>query len=136
MFGPAAAAISRQRRLDKALWAGLGLDLGRPHWSIVALTAVVAMAIVPLTMLVVHGLGDVLGMPAFGHVEVSHDRASIAIGELAVVQLSREGWQPQLARLREVPAYGILGFALAASLLAACAINMPFMLGEELGWRG
>jgi hypothetical protein len=136
MFGPAAAAISRQRRLDKALWAGLGLDLGRPHWSIVALTAVVAMAIVPLTMLVVHGLGDALGMPAFGHVEVSHDRASIAIGELAVVQLSREGLQPQLARLREVPAYGIWGFALAASLLAACAINMPFMLGEELGWRG
>ncbi len=136
MFGPAAAAIIQQRRLDKAPWAGLGLDLGRTRWGIVAWTAVVAMAIVPLTMLVVHFLGDVLGMPPFGHVEVSHDRASIAIGELAAGQLSGEGLQRQLAKLREVPASGILGFALAASLLAACTINLPFMLGEELGWRG
>jgi membrane protease YdiL (CAAX protease family) len=136
MFGPAAAAIIQQRLLDKAPWAGLGLDLGSTRWSIVAGTAVVALAIVPLTMLVVQGLGDLLGMLAFGHVKVSHERAGIAIGELAAGQLSEEGLQRQLTKLREVPAFAILGIALAGSLVAACTVNLPFMLGEELGWRG
>jgi membrane protease YdiL (CAAX protease family) len=136
MFGPAAAAIVQQRLLDKAPWAGLGLDLGSTRWSIVAGTAVVALAIVPLTMLVVQGLGDLLGMLAFGHVKVSHERAGIAIGELAAGQLSEEGLQRQLTKLREVPAFAILGIALAGSLVAACTVNLPFMLGEELGWRG
>jgi membrane protease YdiL (CAAX protease family) len=136
MFGPAAAAIIQQHLLDKGPWAGLGLHLSSTRWRIVAGTAVVALAIVPLTMLVVHGLGDLLGMLEFGHVEVSHERAGIAIGELAAGQLSGEGLQRQLAKLREVPAFAILGIALAGSLVAACTVNLPFMLGEELGWRG
>lgn len=136
MFGPAAAAIIQQRLLDKAPWAGLGLHLRGTRWAIVAWTAMVALAIVPFAMLVIHVMGDMLGMLAFGHVEVSHNRAGIAIGELAAGQLSEEGLQRQLTKLGEVSAIAILGIALAGSLAAACTINLPFMLGEELGWRG
>ena len=136
MLGPAVAAIIQQRLLDKAPWAGLGLHLRRTQWSVVAWTALVALAIVPLTMLVVHGLGELLGIVGFGHVEVSHDRAVISLRELAAGQLSEDGLQRQLAKLRAVPAFAILGIALAGSLVAAVTINLPFMLGEELGWRG
>ena len=136
MFGPAVAAIVQQRLVDKAPWSGLGLPLRGTRWSMVAWTALVAMAVVPVTMAVVHVLGDLLGWSLFGQVELSQTRAIAAIRELGAGQLSEEGIQQQVDKLMAVPAVAILGIALVSALGAACTINLPFMLGEELGWRG
>ena len=35
-----------------------------------------------------------------------------------------------------VPGWLVLVLGLLAAVLAACTVNLPFMLGEELGWRG
>jgi uncharacterized protein len=136
MLGPAVAAMVQQRLVDKAPWSGLGLPLRGTRWSMVAWTALVAMAVVPVTMAVVHVLGDRLGWSLFGQVELSQTRAVAAVRELAAGQLSEEGIQRQVDKLMAVPAVAILGIALVSALAAACTFNLPFMLGEELGWRG
>ena len=136
MLGPALAAIIQQRLLDKAPWSGLGLQLRGTRWSVVAWTACVAICIVPLTLAVVHVLGDLMGMSAFGMVEVSHERIAIAVRELSSGKLAEASIQRQVERLSTVPAMFILVFALGAALIAAMTFNLPFMLGEELGWRG
>ncbi|MBK9515462.1 MAG: CPBP family intramembrane metalloprotease [Flavobacteriales bacterium] len=136
MLGPALAAIIQQRLLDKAPWSGLGLQLRGTRWSVVAWTACAAICIVPLTLAVVHVLGDLMGMSAFGMVEVSHERIAIAVRELASGKIAEASIQRQVERLSTVPAMFILVFALGAALIAAMTFNLPFMLGEELGWRG
>lgn len=136
MFGPAVAAIVQQRYFDKAPWSGLGLPLDGTRWKFVGLTMVVGVLIVPLVLLVADVLGNGLGISSFGHVEVSQARLVTSIEE----QMAAAGVKgPALSGLLEgVELPGTLIFAMIqfVVVIVACSLNLPAMLGEELGWRG
>ncbi len=136
MTGPAIAAVIQQRVLDRATWNGLGLSLKGTRWDVVALTSLLGLSIVPLYFLVQHLLGQVAGSAAFGHVSITTERMIVSLEEM----LASSG-QAQLSdvvsrALHDVPAPVVLIAALGVALIAAFSINLPFMLGEELGWRG
>lgn len=135
MLGPAIAAIVQQRLLDKDPWGGLGLSLKGTRWSVVGLTAVAGMAIVPVFFMVIWCAGDLLGIAAFGEVSVSGARFARAIDDL-LIQAGQGGASTHLEFLRELPGWGVLLLFLLVGLVGACTVNVPFMLGEELGWRG
>lgn len=136
MWGPGLAALIQHRFLDRASWSGLGLSLKGTHWGVVALTALLGLCIVPLYFLVQYLLGHVAGGASFGHVSITTERLIVALEEM----LASSG-QAQLSdvvteTLYDVSAPLVLLFALGVALIAAFSINLPFMLGEELGWRG
>lgn len=136
MWGPGLAALIQHRFLDRATWNGLGLSLKGTHWGVVALTALLGLCIVPLYLLVQYMLGEVSGSAAFGHVSITTERLIVTLEEM----LASSG-QAQLSdvvtqALYDVSAPLVLLFALGVALIAAFSINLPFMLGEELGWRG
>ena len=76
MLMPALSAIVQQRLIDRAPWAGLGLIVRGVNWKLMAATALVGVAIVPVIFLVMCVLGDGLGIDAFGHARAQPARLS------------------------------------------------------------
>ncbi len=134
MFGPGIAAIVQQRLIDKAPWSGLGLPLKGTHWGIFLATALVGMLLVPVCLMVLHVFGNVAGVDAFGQVSVTSERLVSRLSEMS--HDHGEGVSDQIGLLGKVPGGVVLLGMLLAALLASVTINLPFMLGEELGWRG
>ena len=136
MFGPAIAAIIQQRAIDRAPWSGLGLPLKGTRWSVLGFTVLIGIAIVPMALLVIELLGDQLRITTFGSASVSSDRMSVALEEIAAASADAEAIRSQMGMIASVPAGFILLGSLLSAVFAAFTFNLPFMLGEELGWRG
>ena len=135
MMGPALAAVVQQRLLDKAPWSGLALHVKGTRWSTLIWTVVLGLLLIPGTLLVIHLLGNVLGMESFGRVSVTDARLATAVQEM----LESRGLEltgNELGPLQGLPAWAVLLAVQGAALFGAFTLNIPFMLGEELGWRG
>ncbi len=135
MLGPAIAALVQWRLMERAAWSTVGLHPARIRWLGLLSTVLVGVCIVPLTLAVIHLFGDGLAVGAFGHVEVSGAR----FAERVAAIMSEQGLAVRggvVERLAGLPGAGILLALLAVAVVAAFTINLPFMLGEELGWRG
>lgn len=138
MLGPAIAAIIQQRIIDRAPWGGLGLAFKPIRWKYMLLTALIGACIFPLALLVAYVAGKGMGFITFGSVEVTQQRMLTSIGEVIAASGLPEDANPLFVMLRnmEIPgAVLLIGFQFIA-ILAACSVNLPMMLGEELGWRG
>ena len=136
MLMPALSAIVQQRLIDRAPWAGLGLIVRGVNWKLMAATALVGVAIVPVIFLVMFVLGDGFGIDAFGHARVTTEQMVSGLQSL-MEQAGQSGKSSSLMdQIARVPGWLVLVVGLLAAVLAACTVNLPFMLGEELGWRG
>jgi membrane protease YdiL (CAAX protease family) len=136
MLGPALAALVQQRLLDREPWSGLGLTLKGTRWPVFVFTVLVGIAIVPLFLLAVHLLGSASGWEAFGQASITTERLHIAFLELGSAMGRADVVEAQLDKIAGIPAGLVLLAALLSSVVAAFTVNLPFMLGEELGWRG
>jgi membrane protease YdiL (CAAX protease family) len=136
MFGPAIAAMVQQRLIDREPWSGLGLALKGTRLSVVLLTALLGISIVPLCLLVLDVMGARAGCEMFGQVSVSTQRLLVAVAEIMEQQGVDASATGQMELLARIPAAFVLLLALVGALVAALTFNVPFMLGEELGWRG
>ncbi|HRF81373.1 MAG TPA: CPBP family glutamic-type intramembrane protease [Flavobacteriales bacterium] len=135
MLGPALAAIIQWKLIERAPWSALALHPKLIRWRGLVITIFIALCIVPLALLVARAGGEVFHVEAFGNVEVSGDRFSASIQEIlaerGVTNVSSA--THQLAALPGVIILLVLAFS---AVFAAFTVNLPFMLGEELGWRG
>ena len=80
MIGPALAALVQHRFLDRRSWAELGLHPRDIDLRSLALTVLLAMCIVPMTLLVLAVFGDAFG-GRFGHVAVTGERFVTVVQE-------------------------------------------------------
>ncbi len=134
MLGPAVGAVVQARLREHRSWSWLGLGFKVTDWRIVAFTAVAGISIMPLYLLVQHLLGDGLGFARFGHVSFTPERMAASLSELAHRAGVEAGQEESL--LAGWPPWLVLAIIQFAALLSACSVNLLFMLGEELGWRG
>ncbi|MCB9169512.1 MAG: CPBP family intramembrane metalloprotease [Flavobacteriales bacterium] len=137
MFGPAIAAIVQQQLIDRRPWHELGLDPRRIRWTAIGITLLIGAAIVPLTLLVIAFAGNLLHIGAFGQVAVTQERVLENLNEL----LAQRGQvvHSHLMDLlgdRQFPGMLWLVVMQLSAVMGAMSLNLPFMLGEELGWRG
>ncbi len=136
MFGPALAAVVQHRKIEGRPWQELGLHWNLIRWKYLVWTCLIGLCIVPLTMLAVHLFGNQLAMAPFGHVAVTGERFATAVAELMAAKgVTAEGSSVPSA-LSRLPGGLILLASLLGALFTAFTVNLPFMLGEELGWRG
>lgn len=136
MLGPAIAAIICQRHFDRRTWSGLGLRIAGTNGRILVGTIAVGLSLSPLYLLVQHFFGDVLGIALFGHAEVSTARLASALLELSAQFGASPADALKNAWLLEIPAWLLLIGVQVVAVLSAFSLNLVFMLGEELGWRG
>jgi len=136
MLGPALAAVIQYRMIEDRPWEALGLHPKLIRWKYLVWTCIIGLSIVPLTMLVIHLFGNGVGMASFGHVAVTGERFATAVSDLMAAKgVVAEGASVPNA-LAKLPGGVILAVSLLSALIAAFSVNLPFMLGEELGWRG
>ncbi|MFZ1688850.1 MAG: CPBP family intramembrane glutamic endopeptidase [Flavobacteriales bacterium] len=136
MLGPALAAIVQQRVVEHQPWTGLGLAVRGTQWRFVVATVLVGISIVPLVLLVSYVLGDRVGLDAFGHVSVSSEQFARSVTGM-LEQAGKGGKSSAVVdALLKVPGSVVVLGGLLAAVVAAFTVNLPFMLGEELGWRG
>lgn len=136
MFGPALAAILLVVLIRRQGWGALGLGFGHVRWRSIAWTALGGLSLVPLTLLVCWCFGNLLGFDAFGDVALTQARVESSV----VAMAEAAGQNGELARKAlggmQLPGAVWLLLFLAMALGAAVTLNVPAMLGEELGWRG
>jgi membrane protease YdiL (CAAX protease family) len=136
MLGPAVAALVQQHLLDRAPWSGLGLPVRGTRWVFVGLTALLGIAIVPGALLSTHLLGSFTAVDGFGDVAFTTDRMLAMFNDISLQARGEPMDAAQLAKLEGIPPGLVLILALLGAVVAAVTVNLPFMLGEELGWRG
>lgn len=138
MWGPAVAVFILRPRLA-VTWKELGVVKNGIHWKWVGVAALLAMAWPVITLLFNWLLGDLLGLPGFGHTAVTK---AMMLG-IMEDRLAATGWTPDriqngLDPLASLPLNGplILLLALLTGVLAGGTVNLAAAFGEELGWRG
>lgn len=139
MLGPAIAAFIVRTKVDRGDLATLGLTLRGIRWKWMGLTVLLGLAIPALNSLVCWALGDGLGIAGFGHTSVSRAMFLDQVTALATEQgMDPATLDEQLDRFRSlpVPGLGLYAFVLLSAVVAAFTVNLPFMFGEEFGWRG
>lgn len=138
MLGPAAAALLLRRRMGLA-WHDLGIVRRGINWKWMA-AAILIAAVLPLLTLFFNWLfGEVMHGAVFGHTALSKDMFLSNVEQrMAQSNLDADHIESSLARLSSMPINGA-ALMIAFSFIGALAggiINLPFTLGEELGWRG
>ena len=135
MLGPALAALIQWRLIERVPWSEVGLHPSRIHWRGMLVAVLLGITIVPLALLVITVLGDGMGWAGFGHAEVSGARFAASLDAILKSRgLTDGGSMADL--MATMPGAAIMGLMLFSAVIAAFSINLPFMLGEELGWRG
>lgn len=135
MFGPAIGALIQWRMIERAPWSVVGLHPRSIKPKGLLVTTLLGTLIVPVSFLVIWLFGNILHMHAFGDVEVSGARFADSI----MAMLQERGLPDTGGRdgmLNGLPGAVVLLVLLLAAVLASYTVNLPFMLGEELGWRG
>ena len=136
MFGPALAALVQARLIERQPWSALGVQ-GRPFpVGMLLRTALLGVCIVP-AILVVNAVGHAL-LPSAGFsvVAMGTEQLLVRLTELSELLGRGAPSASSVEKLKAIPPMVLLAGALVSSVFAACTINLPFMLGEELGWRG
>ncbi|MEO8067845.1 MAG: CPBP family intramembrane glutamic endopeptidase [Flavobacteriales bacterium] len=136
MLMPALSAIVQQRVIERQPWSGLGLGFRTMDVRKLLLTALLGCAIIPLALAACYVLGDVFGITAFGHVSLTSERLVAALQALLAEAGAKQLPAMAAEKLLHIPATVVLVGGLVGAVIAACTVNLPFMLGEELGWRG
>jgi CAAX protease family protein len=131
MPGPAYATLILQKLVYRVSLKPYGFTLKNlsPRWLLV--TAVGFPWFIVLGTFVVIGiLGNVFGLALFGRVDFSE--AAL----LHQVTLFTRGAVGELPQHVPIPPVAIFLLSLIQGTIAGFTINLPFTLGEELGWRG
>jgi membrane protease YdiL (CAAX protease family) len=135
MLGPALAAIIVRRLFERKSLMPLGLSLKETDWRWMGITALAGMALVPLALGFNSVLGALVPGEAFGRTEVTMDMMKRTLAGMLDEQ-GLEAATSQLDMLDFLPGWGMLLLILLAGLASAATVNLPFMFGEEFGWRG
>ncbi len=135
MMGPAIAAFIVRRWVEHAPLMPLGLSLRDTDWRWMGITALAGISILPLALAYNALLGTGLGLDGFGYTEVSTEMMKRSVSNVLKEQ-GLEAATAQLDVLDNVPGWAILVLILLAGVAAAATVNLPFMFGEEFGWRG
>lgn len=136
MFGPAIAALLCAHRYDRAGWSVLGVAIRPFRVKPFLATVLVGIAIVPVILATTVLLSGFFPDAGFGRVVFTSEGLVGQVKELVAQLGTGPLEEAQLEPLRRFPPALILLGALLSAVAAACTVNLPFMLGEELGWRG
>lgn len=136
MLGPALAAFIRYRLLDRMPWSVIGLHPRNIRWRWMGWTVAVGVCIVPCFFLVIALGGQASTELGFGEVSITNARFLTAVQEMMAASGAPEAPSDMTEALGRVPAPLVLVVMLVAAVIGAFSINLPFMFGEEFGWRG
>ena len=138
MPAPAIAAYITQRILHNESLLDFGFTIKGISWIWALLYAPLLYLLFFLgSLFTIYILGNHFHVLQFGHLDFSNEHFFDFLSQTLQKQ-GNEGMFP-MDELRKIPLPFAPFFLIGGIIMAyivGCTINLPFMLGEELGWRG
>ncbi|WP_207504405.1 CPBP family intramembrane glutamic endopeptidase [Telluribacter humicola] len=129
MTAPALATVITQKFIYKQRLKEYGLTLKNTVPKNLLIAIVFYLAYVLLTIGIILLLGNLLGVEGMGQVSFSQDDI---LGKIAE---SMKG-SGDISEVKLPPPAVLFVAGLLGGIVAGFTFNLPFTLGEELGWRG
>lgn len=132
MGGPALATWIVQKRIYREPLSTYGWAFDGRTKSWLWRTPLLFLVLLGFTFAVIALLGNTGLVPAFGYVDFS---AQTFAERLAALVANKTGQQVPPS-LPEISPVALLVVFILQGVIAGSTVNLPFMFGEELGWRG
>jgi membrane protease YdiL (CAAX protease family) len=143
MASPAISVVIVQKVIYKSSLQEYGMVWKGMKWKWLLITIGISIFFVLGTLGLTGLLGNVMGIDEVGVIDFSQEGFNskiIGVVNEAVEQSNFELNIDIEERLKNNPIpfspYIVLVIILVSGIIAAFTINLPFMFGEELGWRG
>jgi uncharacterized protein len=138
MPAPAIAALITQRILQNKGLADFGFTIKGISWIWILLYSPLLYLVFFLgSLLAIYVLGNQFHIIQFGYLDFSNEHFFDFISNTLKLQ-GNEGMFP-MDKMQQLPisiAPFIIIIGVIMAYIVGCTINLPFAIGEELGWRG
>jgi uncharacterized protein len=131
MPGPALATFIVQKFIYKEGFKQYGWRFDRRNYKWFLYTILIFVAIIVLTFTVIALFGNTHIISAFGEIDFSQDNFNVQFKELLKGKLD-----VSKIKLPDIPPGLFFILMMAEGIIAGLTLNIPFMFGEEFGWRG
>ena len=143
MASPAISVIIVQKLIYKSSLQEYGWVWKGIKWKWLFITIGISIFFVLGTLGLTGLLGNVMGINEVGVIDFSQEGFNSKIIEVVNEAVEQSNFELSIdieERLKNNPIpfspYIVLVIILVSGIIAAFTINLPFMFGEELGWRG
>lgn len=131
MPGPAIAAFIIQKFIYKEGFKNYGWSLEKKKLKWIFYTILIFLALLLLTFAAIGLFGNTGIITHFGQLDFSQESFNKKFLEMVAdkVDVSK-------IKIPEISAWLFLVISLLQGIIAGATVNLPFMFGEEFGWRG
>jgi uncharacterized protein len=131
MIGPAIATLVVQRFIYKQGFKEYGWTFDKKKVKWLLRIPILFLLIVTLTFAVIMLFGNTQLIPQFGRLDFSQESFNAHFNEML-----KDKIDVSKIKLPEVPAVLFFIVSLIQGVIIGGIVNIPFMFGEEFGWRG
>jgi membrane protease YdiL (CAAX protease family) len=131
MPAPALSTFVVQKFIYKEDFTQYGWTFNKKAVKWILFTPLLFLTLSILTLTIIALFGNTHLAPAFGHLDFSQENFNHQLKETV-------GATGHLTKMHipNLPAYLIFILVLVSGIIAGASVNLPFMFGEEFGWRG
>jgi membrane protease YdiL (CAAX protease family) len=131
MPGPALATFVIQKFIYKEGFRQYGWSFDKKSIKWILFTPLIFLALTILTFVIIGLLGNTHLVPAFGQIDFSQENVMLRLKESASSKINIDKMD-----IPAIPPILLFIAMLAQGIIGGSTINVPFMFGEEFGWRG
>jgi membrane protease YdiL (CAAX protease family) len=131
MPGPAIATLIIQKLIYKQSLKEYGWSFDSKAIKWIFFVPLIYLALILLTLSAIGLLGNTSAIPQFGQLDFSEPGFNVRFTEM----LETAG-AIGTTKLPTIPPLLIFFLSIIGAVIAGATINLPFMFGEEFGWRG
>lgn len=131
MAGPALSTLIVQKFIYKEKFKQYGWTFSIKKWKWFLKVPLIFLAMVALVFVIIALIGNTGIYEPFGKVDFSQAGFNERFNEILAASPN-----PSNVKMPELPALLILALVLIGAIIAGFTVNLPFMFGEEFGWRG
>jgi uncharacterized protein len=131
MPAPALATFIIQKFIYKENFKQYGWTFDKQNYKWFLYTALIFIVLIALIFGVIGLFGNTHLIPQFGQVDFSQDNFNSQFRELLRGKVDIEK-----VKLPNIPSGIFFLLSMAEGIIAGVTVNLPFMFGEEFGWRG
>lgn len=131
MPGPALATFVIQKFIYKEGFKQYGWTFDKKAIRWILFTPLIFLALTILTFVIIGLVGNTHLIPEFGQIDFSQENLMLRLKEFASSKIDITK-----VDIPEIPPIVLFTAMLAQGIIAGSTISLPFMFGEEFGWRG
>lgn len=131
MPGPALATFVIQKFVYKEGFKKYGWTFNKKTARWLLFTPLIFLALTILTFIIIGVFGNTQLIPEFGQIDFSQENVMLRLKDLARSKIDIDNID-----IPEIPPKLLFIAMLVQGIIGGSTISLPFMFGEEFGWRG